>query len=255
MQIELAKSAPDYVTALELPAPGASPKVAARTEEPAFTGDRQAVVVGAQLTEFTDQVPVDLRTAITNSTLLAHLAADKVAEMNSDIFAWYNKYVEVLVNVGWQVRDLDFRHQTELRQNLDMHKAIIPVITAALGPAASAASIVVEILEGMNRMHEDKPWITIFDRASQHASGAKFQMSYVDADDQGHPQINLVCLGIEAQQTITQVLFFKFTGQSATIKEAGTELGITLMWLDSAKQQIADRVRPFISDFVANIEI
>ena len=32
-------------------------------------------------------------------------------------------------------------------------------------------------------------------------------MSYVDADAQGHPEINLVCVGIEADQTITQVLF------------------------------------------------
>ena len=45
--------------------------------------------------------------------------------MNTDVFAWYNKYVEVLVNIGWQVRDLDFRIQAEITQNVDMHKAII----------------------------------------------------------------------------------------------------------------------------------
>ena len=70
----------------------------------------------------------------------------------------------------------------------------------------------------MSQMQADTPWITIFDNNSQHAQGAKFQMSYVDADAQGHPEINLVCVGIEADQTITQVLFFKVTDQSATIR-------------------------------------
>ena len=140
MHIELARSAPEYVTNLALPEPGAPLGIATRGPElalaaPEFTGEKQALVVGAQLTEFTDQVPIDLRTAITNGTLLAHLAANKVADMNTDVFAWYNKYVEVLVNIGWQVRDLDFRIQAEITQDVDMHKAINPVITAALGPA------------------------------------------------------------------------------------------------------------------------
>lgn len=257
MKIELARSAPEYVEALSLPEPVARPKARApeAPEAPEFTGDRQALAIGAQLAEFTENVPLDLRTSIANSTLLAHLAASKVADVNTDVFAWYNKYVEVLVNIGWQVRDLDFRHQTEIRQNLDMHEAIIPVITLALGPAAAAASIVVAILEGLSEMQADTPWITLFSRASQHAKGAKFQMSYIDADAQGNPEITLVCFGIEAESSITQVLFFKFTGQNATIKEAGTKLGVTLQWLESAKQAIADKVRPFISDYIANIDI
>ena len=69
MHIELARSAPEYVTNLALPESEAPSGIATRGPElalaaPEFTGEKQALVVGAQLTEFTDQVPIDLRTAI-----------------------------------------------------------------------------------------------------------------------------------------------------------------------------------------------
>ena len=46
--------------------------------------------------------------------------------------------------------------------------------------------------------------VTLFDRSSQHAHGAKFQLAYVDADKMGQPQIALLCFGIRASRTITQ---------------------------------------------------
>jgi len=198
----MAQSARDYVLRLALPDAGPALETAAQPFE--FSDQREAVAVGAQLAEFTDAVPPDVRGAIADSILLAQLAANKAAGEAQDIFRWYDKYVEVLQNIGWQIRDVDFQTQTVTDKNAGVHRAIIPVIATILGPQAAAASIVLAVLNGLREIDTSPPWITLFDRASQHAHGAKFQVSYVDANAHGQPEITLLSVGIRANRTIPQ---------------------------------------------------
>jgi hypothetical protein len=200
-------------------------------------------------------VPADMRSAIADNILLAQLAANKATAEAPDVFRWYDTYVEVLQHIGWQIHNVEFQTQTVSDENAGMHKAIIPVITAMLGPQAAAVSIVLAVLNGLQEMDAGAPWITLFDQASQHAHGAKFQVSYVDADAHGQPEIALVCFGIRAQRTITQVLFFKFSAQTAEVKRASSKLTVSMERLNSAKAAIAGRVQPFIADYVASIDI
>lgn len=252
MKTGLAASARDYVLKLDLPRTSPTFGTAQPLE---FSDQREAIAVGAQLAEFTEAVPADVRGPIADSILLAQLAANKAAGEAQDVFRWYDKYIEVLQNIGWQIRDLEFQTQKVSDENAGMHKAVVPVIMAMLGPQVAAASIVIAVLNGLQEMDTSTPWITVFDRASQHAHGAKFQVSYVDADAHGDPEITLLCFGIEAERTITQVLFFKYSAESAEVKKAVGKMGVSMERLDSAKGAIDARVRPFINDYVKNIDI
>jgi hypothetical protein len=247
----MAKSARAYLMSLDLPEPEASEFESA----PDFTTQRQAVAVGSQLTEFTAAVSTDARSAISNTLLLAQLAANKAADQVADVFAWYAKYCAVLQGIGWQSQDLDFQGQTTTQQDLDVHKAIIPVVALALGPVAAASSIVLGVLNGLKDMNASSPWITLFNRQSQHASGAKFQVTYVDSDATGQPQLTLVCFAVNARQTLTQVLFFKFTSQTVQLKQSTGKLGVTLDRLNVDRAAIAGRVDSFIAGNIQNIEI
>lgn len=252
MSKKLAASARDYVLGIDLPDAGPALEAAAPIE---YSDAPEAVAVGAQLAEFTAAVPAELRGAIADGILLAQLAANKAAGQAEDVFGWYEKYVEVLQNIGWQLRDLDFKAQQVTDQDLGVHKEIIPVLMTLLGPQAAAASIVIAVLKGLRDMDASSPWITLFDRASQHVHGAKFQVSYVDADAQGQPEIALLCVGIQAQRTVTQVLFFKYSEQSAEVKQATARLAVSLERLNAAKDALAGRVAPFITDYVKNVDI
>ena len=247
----MAKSARAYLMSLELPEPEASEFESA----PDFTTQPQAVAVGSQLTEFTAAVSTDARSAISNTLLLAQLAANKAADQAADVFAWYAKYCAVLQGIGWQSQDLDFQGQTTTQQDLDVHKAIIPVVALALGPAAAAASIVLAVLKGLQDMNASSPWVTLFNKQSQHASGAKFQVTYVDSDGAGQPQLTLCCFAVEAQQTLTQVLFFKFSGQKVQLKQSTGKLGVTLERLNGDRAAIAGRVDSFIAGNIQGIDI
>jgi hypothetical protein len=245
-------SAEAYVQKLDLPEAGPQFETVRRLS---WTDAQEAAAVGSQLVEFAAGVPGDVRDAIADSVLLAQLAANKAAGQAHDVIRWYDKYIEVLQNIGWQLRDVDFQMRQVTDANASLHQEIIPVLTALLGPHAAAASIVLSVLNGLQAMDRDSPWITVFDRASQQAHGAKLQVSYVQQDASGDPEINLLAFGIRAERTITQVLFFKFKAQNAELKQASGKMGVSIARLNSAKDLIAQRVTPFVSGYVAKLDI
>ena len=95
--------------------------------------------------------------------LLAQLAADKVAadrqasNASQDVFAWYNKYVEVLKNIGWVLTDAELDFKDADNSVVSLHTAIIPVLTAMLGPMA-ALPMVISVLRGLEQMDKNSPW-------------------------------------------------------------------------------------------------
>lgn len=249
-------SSETFVAGLDLPDEPGGFRLESADEPPVeFSTSPQAVTIGAQIAEFTPRLDAAQRKAIADSMLIAQLAANKAADSNSEVIAWYRKYSDVLQGIGWGVRELEFQTQQVGSGNAGVHSAIIPVLTAMLGPAVAAGSLVISVLNGLKEMDKDKPWITVFDRASQHAHGAKFQVAYVDADAQGNPEITALCFGVEAARSVTQVLFFKFSQETATLSKANGRFTIDLGQLAQARDAIAARVNPFVQDFVKNIDI
>jgi hypothetical protein len=244
----------DFIEGLDIPRPR-SGQTAAAAPAIEFSSDQEVVAVGPQLAEFSDKVSADLRPLISNSMLLAQLAADKATAQSENVLDWHEKYRDVLSKVGWQVHDAQDQLRVVSDKNLSVHKAIIPVLTALLGNTAAAASMIVTVLKGLEEMDKDSPWITLFERQSQHAKGAKFQLSYVDADPDGEPSIKLLSCAIKAEKTITQVLFFKFSSQRAEMHDRSAQLSTNRDVLLAGKDAISTKVGAFINDFVKGIEI
>lgn len=224
---------------------------------PAFGSGQEVAAVGAQLAEFHTSVRPDQRAAVADCLLLAQLAANKATAGSGDVMAWYAKYVEVLQNVGWTTRSMEFKDTAVGDDNAGVHQAIVPVLTAALGGAALAAgSLVISVLKGLQEMDSASPWITIFDRSSTHVGGAKFQLGSVDADDAAATvNVRLVALAIEASKEITQVLFFKLASEHARLRAAEGQLDIGYERLETIQAAVAARVQPFLLDNIGKIDL
>jgi hypothetical protein len=243
-----------FVMALDLPD---LTRTRGATDAPAvqFTDKQEVVTVGSQLSEFSASVPQELRPLISNSMLLAQLAANKATAQAENVSDWHLKYRDVLANIGWQVKDKQDQVKMATDKNLGVHKAIVPVLTSMLGPAAAATSMVISILKGLQEMDASSPWITLFDSKSEHARGAKFQISYVNTTEDGDPSINLLSTTIKADRTIKQVLFFKFSSQRAELQQSESVLSTSPARLKADEEVIESRVGGFINDFVKNIDI
>jgi hypothetical protein len=236
-----------------VPLPDSEP--AYEAAPPDYTASDQALTIGSQLSAISSKVDAGLRAPISNGLLLAQLAADKAASSAQDVVGWYDAYRTMLGQLGWRTQALDMQAQDIGDANLSVNKAIIPVITALLGPQVAAAAIVIAVLNGLKDMDNSSPWITLFNKASQHASGAKFQVSYVDVDGNGQPQVTLAALAINATRTITQILFFKFSSESARLMKGNATLSTTADILTSSAGVIEQRVADYVGANIMNMKI
>jgi len=221
-----------------------------------FGNDPQAIVIGSQLAEFTDAVPKEIREMISNSLLLAQLAANKaISGMPAGSSAeWREAYRNVLFSTGWQFEGASMGMQEIREQNLSVHEAIIPVLTALLGPAA-AASLVITVLNGLASMSEDTPWITLFSRSSRRASLNNFQIGHVDVPDGAAPRLNLAFFDLSVTGEVTQVLFFKFTSTNGLLFHSHTSLSVNESLLTDLSDEVKAKVTGHLADLIMDIEI
>lgn len=254
------KTAVRYLESVRLPVPPGEFE-GLRGEElppaPAYTSDvDQAVTIGSQIAEFAANVPAELRPQISNSFLLAQLAANREIQDNGGgTKEWYDRYVDVLANIGWLVESNQESVREVTGSSLEVHKEIIPVLTAALGPAVAARTVIISVLNGLAEMDKDQPWITLFDSESQRASANQFQIAYAAVDENSKPRISLVCFELNASRSITQVLFFKFSTSSAHLRHFGAELGINPAVFESTKGIVENRIAQYVASYVADIPI
>jgi hypothetical protein len=218
-----------------------------------FTTTPQAVAAGSQMVEFDASVDPKLRSAITNALLLAQLAANKAAP-SGPVEAWYGKYAEVLSHIGWVTGDLSFKATQFDGEGLDVHRAIAGVLAAALGPAAAAASIVLAALKGLESMAGDSPWLVLFDKASRHTTFNSFQLSYGSVQG-GAPVLTLLCFAVDASDDTTQVLFFKYHGAHATLRQYSGEVRAATDILMATSDKVATLVGASASDYLSEISL
>lgn len=245
-----------YIEALDLPDPG--PRLESVSEAGIEFGEQAEVItVGSQIAEFGTAIAPAQREVVSDCLLLAQLAANKAMASNPDMMAWYRKYVEVLQSIGWIANSMSFERRKVDESEGSINKVVIPLLTSLLGQGAAAASIVVSVLNSLQDMDKDSPWITLFDRASQHASGAKFQLGFIDTDESDDEMITakVVAFAINAERTITQVLFFKFSRQKAKLSSADGRFGISAAKLEEIRKSVQDRVMPFLIDNISRIEL
>ena len=225
-------------------------------EPPNFDKPELAVTVGSQIASFSDNVAPELREKIANAFLFAQQAANKQIEGQDGATtrAWYDKYLGVLTQIGWSNEDAADLDRVIKGTSVQVHTEIVPILTAALGPAAAASALIVQVLEGLNRMDNDASWITLFSRESQRAQANQFQLSHVDMVD-GAPRIALVNFELVAERAVTQVLFFKLDTNAAELRHTESKISVNEPIFSQVAPIIADRLRDRISAFVMEIEI
>jgi hypothetical protein len=232
------------------------PPTGTQIEAPGEDEANQAVVVGSQIAEFAAGVPVALRPHISNSFLLAQLAARKaVATSGGGPGEWFDAYLGVLTTIGWVQEGIATASHEVSGDTLQAQKEVIAVITAALGPAAASASIVLAALKGLREISKNSPWITIFDRQSQTRTVQQFQMAYARANGARMPQINLACFELSATAKVTQVLFFRFSSANAVLRHRGCDFSLNETFFNALKSDIEKKIAEYLPGLVQTIVI
>lgn len=251
------QAAKDYVKQLDLEGtPRALVAMAAATESTEIFEQtkQQAQVVGSGLLAFSQGVEAEIREAISDSALLAQLVANKRIDPAVDPVAWFKEYVAVLQNVGWTIQDATWTDYTATGTGADVSDQIIKLLPVLLGPGAAAAAIVTAAVAALKGMDPDGSWITIFNRETQKAKLARFQVGLVESDSVKGTQVSLLACLVEGTSAITQILFFKFKDEKASFKASTNSVTINTAALKELARPIRSKVRAYQVDYLSSIK-
>jgi hypothetical protein len=213
----------------------------------------QTRVVGSGVFSFAQGVDETVREAISDSALLAQLVANKQVDFEKKPRDWFKAYSDVLENVGWTLQESGWTEYPAQGTGVEVNEKIIEVMSAILAPAAGALSIITSTMNALKAMKPDSSWITIFNRESQKAKIARFQIGLVEKDPAGEVFVSLLACLVEAEVTITQVLLFKFTKSSATFSASNAKVSINRAALTDLSPMIRIKVRAYQVDYVSSI--
>ncbi len=243
-----------YIQSLDLPLARTRGPGEQEPPPPVFNSVDQALTIGSQMAEFSNKAPQSIRPAISNGLLLGQLAANKATAGNADPIAWFDAFNGVMKKIGWQVTANELNEETVSDKNAALHKAIIPIVTAIFGPGAAASSIILTVLNGLDSMDQDAPWITVFQQNSNKVKAANFGLSYVDGGD-GGATLKTAYFTLQGSQSLTQVLFFKIKSSDATMKSGRCEMSLSGETIAASQDVLRQKVGPFIVDNIKNIDL
>ncbi len=244
-----AEQALRYVSGLELPARTGYESIGA-VDYGFDTSKNQAMVVGADIVSFVQGVTPEQREDIVNSSLLAQLAAKNKVSDPKQLYDWYNTYFDVLTNIGWVIQDQGFSTYAEQSEGFEAHEAILKVAAVLLGPTTTALAIVTATVEALKSMSSNSPWITLFNRESQSANTARFQVTLAEQSKDDQLLVSLMAFGLEATSTLTQLLLFKVRANEATLKQYSGKVTINAHVLSSVRDVIKNRIAGFAKSYV-----
>jgi hypothetical protein len=225
-------------------------------QQPVFDkAQEQAVVVGSDIVSFTDAVEPEFREAISDSALVAQLAANAKFDPKLDPIGWFDNYFAILGALGWTTQVRDTAQYKFQREGMHVHEAIIEVVTAFLGPLPGAAALVKLTLESLKSMDKGSPWITLFNRESEHAEIGRFQFTLIRRGQGNSFLADAMCFAIEADRKITQILFFKASKSKTRMRRSLATVSIGQDSLDGLRPLLKQKVNAFRSTLLLDLPL
>jgi len=217
----------------------------------------QAAIVGSDLTTFVEGVSVDCRDDVMNASLLAQLVAKKRVPSPSTLDEWkqwYDAYFDAMTQVGFAIGAQGFNDYTKRTDTFEAHEAILEVATTLLGGVPTALAAITATLTALKKLDEHSPWLTLFNRESQRANTARFQVTVAD-EQAGKPTVSLLSFGLQATTQLTQVLFFKFRSSDVALQYHFAQVSIQRDVIASVRAQLAQKLSAHASDYIRGLDI
>jgi hypothetical protein len=216
---------------------------------------QQALVVGSDVISFDTGVEAEFREAVSDSALLAQLAATKQLGLKPDPIAYFDAYFAILGKLGWVTQIRDTAEYKVKASGAKVHQAILDVVSAFIGNVPGALKLVKLTLESLQSMEEDSKQIRLFERNTQNANIGHFQFTTVHQDASGGLFAEVMAFALDAEEKITKVLFFDLRKSKSRLRRSLGTMSLNRPALSAVLPAIRAKVTPHIAANVDTIEI
>jgi hypothetical protein len=243
-----------YVAALQLSFPENAYKMTVRgvpAEPESTTDEDKAYLDNKSIVSFVAGVSPENRQDILDSTLLAQLAAGHLYPDPQDLKKWYEKYTEVLRNIGWSIQANEFSEVTSSGSLFEMKNAILGIISAAFG--GNYVAIVTKVLDALKGLSDSDSKIVAFEKNTHSAGKGTFQLALVEEINDA-VALHMAGFIISTSSVVKRILFFSSKKETATV--SSNSMACTLnketyaTVRSTVKQKLGDKAQQYIAEIV-----
>ena len=239
-----------YVRALELALP---PQPAGRLKP--FTvqeGTEAGYVDAGSLVSFVAGVPELHKQDVLNSTLLAQLAANKVADREKKVKEWYAKYVEVLGKVGWVFQAFNFTEYSASGSTFTADKVIADVLEAIA--TKDDKKIIDATIKAVKALDGGDGRLMLWNQNSTKLTQGNFQISSC-AESDGVVVMKLGAFYFSTDKNVTSVLWFSFSKSSTQMYKSAVTVNLNDQVYAKVRQAVLEKLGRSAQDYVGELDI
>jgi hypothetical protein len=218
----------------------------------ARAGADAKVNVGSVMS-FLEGVSEQEKNDVLYSVQLAQRAASGVYDRFNHTRAWYEKYTEVLENLGWAIDQFAFSHFDQREGEFRMDQAALSIIAAIA--TQNQLAVLQQSISALSELAEDDGTIRLFDfHSSQEASG-NFQLGAVQRSANGALTVALGAFYFRSVDERRRFLFFKWGEQQVNFWTAAQRMTLNTAFYARRRDAVIAKLEADADAFIADLKL
>lgn len=255
------KSALDFIQSVTLP-PLEDGELdekldAARDEVPPMEDDPEgketASVVAGSVASFTANLTGQSRSDVKNATLFAQLASDYAYNRQTQAMEWYNNYVDVLSNIGWNRPGFAFDTYRSGGTTVRMDEAVLTILANIA--TGNEIAVVAASMEALGKLSDDSKQMTVWDSKSSSGNKGNFQIMPCSQEDNGDVTMVLSGMQFTANHSESRFLWWSWSSDSIDISRAAARFVLNEDVYPTVRQTILDKLGERATKYVAEVPL
>ena len=210
------------------------------------------VNVGSLLS-FVDGVTEQDRNDVLYSVQLAQRAASGAFDRFAQTQFWYQKYIEVLQNLGWANEQLAFTRFNQGEGEFRMDQAALGIITAIA--TQNQLGVLRQSVAALSKLAEDDGAITMFDFHASMQSSGNFQLGAVQRSDNGALSMALGAFYFHSIDERRRFLFFRWGSQKIHFWTAAQRMTLNIDFYARRRADVIAKLDADAQKYIADLKL
>lgn len=212
-----------------------------------------ATIDVGSLLSFVDGVTEQDRNDVLYSVQLAQRAASGAYDRFTQTQFWYQKYIEVLQNLGWANEQFAFTQFDQNEGEFRMDQAALGIITAIA--TQNQLLVLQQSVAALSKLAEDDGAITLFDFHASMQSSGNFQLGSVQRSSNGALSMALGAFYFHSDDERRRFLFFHWGAQKIHFWTAAQRMTLNTDFYARRRADVIAKLDADATQYVADLKL
>ena len=195
--------------------------------------------------EMTEQQVQD----VTDSTLLAQLAANKKFNRFEDPENWYKFYMNVLSNIGWTLESFRWNEYESSQASFKLSQVTLELLSSMVGGEVAIMNVVKAAIDALAASPEG---VSLYDSCGTSGDDGNFQILPC-INKMGQICLPLLCYHFKADRHVNNFFFFSWSHESISLFYATQKCVLNEKAYSKVRKAVADKIADKIGDYVKHL--